>query len=1170
MIRYDLYSNIASSDHGLQHFPSLQDLVENLRLSGLDTRFTRVQQREEGEMNMASAKFGGGVKVKSSAVKMVPPEQSLTGLLTWLRTATTRIDRGLHVDLERVRQTNGAPLIIARALTQGHAVFVSGLDAPSWARMVAKPDMTGEKIPDVLARLPEAQGEYLQRRVRSAGFYPMLKPLLGLSFLGPSLRERINKLYQSRDNGQLQDLPEPAVINLGLISDGLERYQKLIDQFYGMLSTAEAGGELPFLFDLLVQEIPFAAVMDKLSPFLLEGRREHIRDNRGLVHELRIAMKQQGAEKRQEFQEAMVSLVLGARLEKDPGVYLKASRLRHRTPEIVDALSVPRRLFLAYKAVADAEPAAEPTAPASVPLKQSLFEMVVQITYQAQYNHSYRENQVPPHASIARELLAMMVFDTFNIGQLKGLNPALPPRGVAKGLADKTPLARGEADKLKEPLERALYPLAAVGAKLAKVLGSKFKDADQQKKTEQFSVYLRGGTSLLSFTNYVLGTAKVDPLLRRAVAEAGRLLGTKVVESADKIFTVQAPDQPAKQARIIQGYVPLFNREDSSPFPVRSRPELLMLGYQHLYLLRVSAIVRRYLSQKIKYLYERFANRLFEVIYRHVIWSQNLSLSRRQLGEMLIEGGVLERERLRDFGYGLDMDAATENENPWLKFRAEEEGEQQASVPITPEVVEQNYRKAHQRAVQLLKSYAAAKAPDGTPSSCKGAIFRVSEKEPLLSLTHPSLRAALAASTESAALAAELTDWLKASKDAVLGKEEPLSSLVLSLAGPHAFLSLLKESHTITLDGHSVNVRLIAAWELEGDDLDPPSQSFHALLRTHLDPQANSPAGAPLRQVVADLREYHAARTEVVAMASAIFVDQALKETVLRLVVPAQPVAKDLIKIPEGRVLCLGTSSFDQGKFSRLVQRPDRKDVYATLSEMASRLMRLQRLREEFDFYRAMIADIQGIISSFSVSYETAYMQVYSRALTRLDQALSVRPEDISRGDLAQIETTAKEVSTILRDIYEQERSLGLRDRWLNRTMIALRQLRPNAKINFVETLFPNAADTATPQQQQPLQPQAPAEDSGEGGEAREREFQTFRDRMLNAIQFREWMAPKGVIVLSPSNTQQKLTMHLLDQLYQLKGVYIPILVNTASCDTFIDALLTRIPPHRLFNLNEM
>jgi hypothetical protein len=163
-----------------------------------------------------------------------------------------------------------------------------------------------------------------------------------------------------------------------------------------------------------------------------------------------------------------------------------------------------------------------------------------------------------------------------------------------------------------------------------------------------------------------------------------------------------------------------------------------------------------------------------------------------------------------------------------------------------------------------------------------------------------------------------------------------------------------------------------------------------------------------------------------------------------------------------------------------------------------------------------------------------------------------------------QIETCAREVGAMLRDIYEQERSLGLRDRWLNRTLIRLRQLRPNARINFVEQLY----------ERSPTEEAAAKAERQEGGESiaegKSSEFQTFSERMRNAIEFREWMAPKTVIVLSPSNTQQRLTMHLIDQLYRLKGIFLPILVNIAGCESFVDALLTRIPPHRLFNLNEM
>jgi hypothetical protein len=1076
------------------------------------------------------------------------------------------VDRGLHVDVERVRQTNGAGLAIGRLIEHGRVAFVSGLDLSGWARLTAVPDFTGQRVPEALAGRPDAQGEYLQRRMRPAGFFPMIKPLVALSFLPQELRDHLTRLISARDNSKLQELTEPQVINLGLISDGLERYQKLFDQFYVLVATAEVTGELPMLFDLLVQGIPFPAVCKAMLPFVLENRMNLVRDTRLLVNEVRIGLRQADVAKRQDFQDALASLVLGSRLAQDPAIYLQSARLQPRGPDELEALGVPRRLYLSFVASVNAEPTGTPESPAPAALKQALFEMVVQLTYQAQYNHAFREGQLPPTVAVARDLLAILVFETFNIASLKALNPNLPAKGVAKGLADRTPVTWGEVMDVREPLEAVLYPLAGLGQRLAGAIHGKYKDADQQKKTSDLSLYLKSGIGLLSYTHYILGQAGLNPLMWQAALEAGRTLGLTVLESRDQVRAPQPVQTEGATDEVIQGYVVLMNQDDRTIFPLRARPELLVLAYRHLYLVRVARAARRFLSHKIIYLHERYGSRLFEVIYQHLVWGQNLRMSRRQLGEMLIEGRVLERERLRDFGYGGEsMPKATDNENPWLKHRGTPM-EENATHPFAGDRFEQTYRFAYNEFLQLIQDHATAAPPTrpGLPSACRILLHRLADKEHIYHLDHPTARAALAASAEALALGEVVVAWAQANREALLAPQERREAIQVELPGPLGFLGVLKEMHAVPVEEKPLAVRLVPAWEQLPEDLDPVSRSFYDTLRAALDGQSGSPQGVQLRQAIVALQSHRTAWGNLMHVSTVIFLDQALRDSLLRLIVPRAPLAKDLIKLPEGRVLCLGSSSFDQGKFSRLVARPERRDVYATLSDMASRLVRLQRLRDEFNFYRDLIADIQQIIANFNVSYETAYMQVYSRTLARLDQALSIAPEDLTRGDLAQIESCARDVSVMLHDIYEQERALGLRDRWLNRTLIRLRQLRPNARINFVEQLYErNAVEEA----------EAKAE-RNEGGdsiaEGKSSEFQTFSERVRNAVEFREWMAPKTVVVLSPSNTQQRLTMHLIDQLYRLKGIYLPILVNIAGCESFVDALLTRIPPHRLFNLNEL
>jgi hypothetical protein len=1169
MIRYDIYSNTASSDHGLQHFPVLQELVDNLRLSQLEVRFTRVQQREEGEMNLASAKYGGGVKVKGTAVKMMSPETHIKGLLGWVRTVAARVDRGLHVDIEKVRQTNGAPLAMARLQEEGRAVFVSGLDDGAWVRLTAVPDLTGGKIPDALAAHPEAQGEYLTRRVRPGGFYPMIQPLVQLAFLPPPLRERLTKILQTRDNSLIADLSEPTVINLGLISDGLERYQKLLDQFYVMLINADAGGDLPALFEFLTLDIPFPAVMQALDPVLMEGRKGTARDKRVLANDLRISLANSDALARQEFQSALLSLVLGARLAADPLIYLKATRLPRRSADELEALSTPRRMYLALReAVADAaRSGSDPAAPLPQSAKQVLFEMTVQITYQAQYQHVFRERAMPTGVAVARDVLAVLVFEHYDVGQLKSLKSNLPARGVAKSLAERTNVTWGEMRKIQESLEQLLFPVASQGQQLAAVIHGQYKDADQQRRTKELNLYLTGGVQVLTFTNYIVSRGALNPLMWQSLIEGGRRFGSTVLASRDEVRS-QTGEGQTRAETSTQGYVILMQGNQDTLFPVRTRPELLMHAYRRMYSGRVARAVRHFLAQKANYLHEKYGPLLFEVIHHHLLWNDHLRLSQKQVAQILIESRMFDKERLREFGFRAE-DAAqgAGEENPWLSYNPDlAEGQPH---PFTPESLEKAYRSAYGGLVALLKEYEKAPPPaePGAAASCAAALGRLASQDSLFYWDSPAARQALAACREAQALSALVLQWLQAGKDTLLAKKEQAETIEITLPGPLAYLALLKEGHQVKVDETQISVRLVAAPEGATENLDPISKSFCEALKA-----ATEQPGAELGLALRLLQAHDAAWNRLLQVAAVLFIDQTLRVTLMRAIVPAPPGPKDLMRLPEERVLCLGTSSFDQGKFSKIVARPDRRDVYATLSDMANRMMRLQRLREEMTFYRDLATEVRDLIANFNISaYEAAYMHLYSRALARLDQALSVRPEDMSLDDLAQIQNCAREISKMVREIYEQERTVRLRDRWLSRTIIRLRQIRPNARVNFADVLFDRTpADVKALAEAAAPNDGKPAAEGKTIGEGRSQEFQTFSERVRNAVEFTKWMAPKAVIVISPSNTQQKLVMSLIDQLYRLKGIYLPILVNIAGCDSYVDALLTRIPPHRLFDLNEL
>ncbi len=1214
MIRYEIYSNVASSDQGLQGQPALQELADSLRAQDVEARVVRVVQREEEAINLASSQFARGVNVRGTSVKTIPPEASLKGLLAWMRTVSARVDRGLHLHLDNVRQTNGAAILIAHVLAAGQQGFVSGLDGAGWARLTAAPDLTGQVVPKGLESNPQAKGEYLTRRTRPSGFWPMLHAVAELGILAAPVQARCAALAKSRDPQELAALPDPLVINLGLVSDSLERVNRLVEQFADLISTAEVSGELPLLFELITRDVPFPALLKRLLPLTLEAKRAGITSKRILINDVRIGLSN-GQGSKDQLRALLLPLVVQARALHDPAAYLAATRLAPKDADALAALANVRKLFLELKGAAkeqapgEQRPESEP-GQMQVPLaiKQRLFELVVNLIYLAQFTQTFRDGNPPPAVKEIRDLLSSLVFDVFNVAQLRALKPTVPAKGVARNLAEKVPLAWSELQANLESLEEGLYPYAAVSAALAQRIAGKFKNAREQERVDQLNEYLRGSVHLLRLSTYMVGQVGLNPASWQALLEAGRSLGLTVYGARDEVRRGVGSSAAVPEGEIaLQGTVLLMQREDSRLFPLRARPELIMLAYRYLLRTQVAVETRAFLSHKLNYLVNRYHAGLFEVLYQHLTWDSLLKLSRRQLWEILTQSKVLDAERLKELGYQAAEDArSTEGENPWL---ASPQARPDAAAPATAlqgDALEHGYRDAYNRFLELQQRFTATKAPPATggPVSLRTALSELFGSGEVFSPHDPAVRKRLAGTLEAEALAQAFVVFL-GKNASLLGGQEPEEAFELILPGRLATLTLLKDRFTVTVGENARLIRLVPAAGRPDTgaglaELDPTTRAVAEFFAPLVGGGASSlPDAEPhLRQLAPSLpvlSAYRAAWAGLLHVSSVAFIDQALRETVLRLITPAPPAAKDLVKLPEEQVLCLGASSFNQAKFHRVVARVDRKDAFLTLSEMAGWLARLQRLREEFRYFRDLIGDIHAIIRSLNLSvFEAAYVMNFGRALQLLDDALLVRAEEMRAPDLQRIQERARAVSLMLREIYDQESALRMRDRWLNRIITELKRQRSNVRINFVDALWeasagatkdsaakegaakdgaarsgakPDAAATGGPGMGASPPDKADAEPARD---AREAEFQTFSERVRQCIEFRQRMGQKRVVILSPANTQKALTLNLIDQLFRLKGLYLTVMVDTSSADSFSWDLLSRVPPHRLFDLGAL
>ncbi len=1170
MIRYEVFSNVVSSEVGLHDYPVLEDLQDSFALKDVETRFVRQVAREEAQINVANPQFAKGVTVHETAVKALHPETTLKGCLRWAKTVTARPDRGLHLQLEKVRTTNGGGLVLQQIARAGQMAFLTGMENGKRERLVAEPDITLAKIPPEIAESKELLTEYLARAGRPTSFFGVLQQIQELDFLPPSFLNSVGAAVKSRDAAALKTFGDAQVVNVGLISDALERYQKLLEQFFHLMETGEIGGDLPVFFNMLTLSIEFPALKEALLPFTLENKRDSVVGKRSLGNELRIGLARADSGSRAAFKRVFFSLFLRSRLAEDPGLYRGACWLHSADAEETEVLTANRAHFLAVRSQIGGHLSGrhDPAAAAPLPLKQAVFEMVVSLTYQGQYTVRHKEGLVPKKAGLARDILACCTFGSFEIAQLRKLNPNLPVRGVAKNLAGRVPLTVGEIGEMVSNLYQAMYPYAGIAEEVAGGIRTKFREREIQRKASNLSAYLEGSHPLLRFTNYVLGREGQTPAMRSALLAAGACLGQTVLASRDQIKNREVLEKLQQEPDLkIEGYVSLLFAEGSELFPLGAEPRALAAGFRHLFTERVVHLARRFIGKKITYLYGRYGGGLFEVIYQHMTWHHRLRLSRYQLGMILYRGKVLDQSRLKEFGFVAGaMENGHQHDNPWLHAR--EEGEEGGEKPSAGqefgvEAIQAGFQAAFDKLEALIEKCrqggtAAGAGSIKTLPAVLAGLWEAGEADPSGIVFQEEIAKSDAAHLLWKTVQAVLSGHL----EEVVPPDSEGEAIDLALPGGLALLAMLKDTHSFNVAGKDLLFRLRPAPERKPEQLEPGSRLVAEELLRRL---AKKGAGGadPLRQALDLLANYNRQWNAALQVSMIVLTGLMVRETTATLARPAPPAPGEVAGMAPEKVMCLGMSSSDQPKFHRFVKRLDKHDGYATISQLASWLVRFSRLREEMEDFRDVGTDIREIIGGLNFSvFDAPYLKRYAKKLEELDQILAIRPEDLALEDLAKIEGTAKELEDMTAEIFAQERSVGLRDRWLGKVTIRLRGLRPNTELNFVHRLFERSV--APP----PVEGEEAAPDAAPG--RKKEDYQTFSERVRNVIEYRRRLMEKEVFVLSPGRSQGRLTINVLDQLFRLKGLFVALLVDASNAEEFIGQLRTRLPPHRLFSIGDL
>ncbi|MDH4121775.1 MAG: hypothetical protein OEV94_08745 [Deltaproteobacteria bacterium] len=1133
MIRYELYSNAASSDQGLVNTPWLMDLVDRLAARGVETFIHLQRYQQTGEINLANEKYGKGVTAKTTTLKHLRPESFLKGSLEWLRAVGPRPERGMHLDFNGIRATNGGVLLLEPLLKHNQWAFISGVENGLWERLISPVDLTLAQAPKTIRRSTALKQDFMERGARAASMLPLLRDMAEVDFLPEEARKKFTRMADAASLEAEGGLTEGEVVNLLLLAETRDRYALLFAQFLEALLEDENSAETAPLLDLLTQGVSLVELKLRLGDFLLPGRAALVADKKTLAHELRIGLLQMEPE-RDRFLRQLELLVLRKRLDRDPYLYARTVPLAHPTLEYLEVASPLRKFLVKLERT--------PRPPANRVLQDEtrfdLMKQTVELTYLGDYGNRRPMDQLPPRAMAARSLLGGFLLKHFDITKLHSLNPKVPSTGVAKNFAQKIPLTAEDLEQVVTRLGEMLFGKDGWEKTLAEQLTQAQSARSQQEKTGQMRRFLTGAHHLLPLTNYRLarGTTPAD----HAVAAAGQLLGLSVGSDG--------PAHPLEENKLGRGVVDLSRHEIGTLLGAKTPSAVLAPAYQALMTRRIVQLTRRFIAHRLESLFKTHQNQLFDRIHHHLVWEKGLNVSRNQLALLLFRQGVFDKVRLKAYGFdpgslhpGETEPQAQErgrrHEDPFLLPQRQEEGAED------PRFHSARLEEAHRRALEAFtqrladtRARALQEGKQGQEGVNAVLVLLAESGTPNPAETRAAHR--LAATPQADALWALIEKQLAPLAQSMPGSPPQGDSpgeAEFFLPRPLAPLAWLCSSRTLRLGEASWTVELSPHWAERPEELPPAS----ARLATGLAAALSRPEGGPTAQALAALTGWREDWAALVRTTSLSLLGALLAETVLKLSRPGPPTLEDTARLPAEQVLLLAATSSDHGRFKEVHPSHKNRESLATLSEVASWLARFPRLEEEFDLYRTQVEEVLEQYRRFGLSlWEAPHMAAWASRLETLAQALAVAPEFLDEAGLTAIQQAARQAAVMARENHQKEQGLRMRDRWMTRLSLRIKAVRPEGRLNFMEDLFAEEAD-----------------------------HQTFTLRSKEVLAIRHRLEKKTVFVLAPLANQRAMTLGLVEQLYRLKGLFTVIWVDISNADSLADELRGWIPPHRLIEL---
>jgi hypothetical protein len=1157
----EIISNQLEGGFSKPNHPEMAELIDSMRLLGMDVNLKKKSYSEKEEINIASKKFASGVKAKTTVTRETLADTHLTTLADMSRLFKNTNNRVLHLNFRSLTLPSGGLILAQFCHKQGIPVFITGLDKSWQTKLTFQVDPEFNNVPLELQGHDELQEEYRKRSGKKTLVGNITRALLNLPILPKKLQKKIS-IFINESKAPFEVFSEPEMINMMIASEYISRYQTIIDQFFQHLYEQEySWSRLLNEFEFLLFGISFKILKDRFfhlvpKDYLLEIARNSEPDpsnHEKLLYYVRAYLKSlpHDHEDRRKFKSAFLGLFYFYRFQQDPELHHQLIFMETREAVETEFLQERKIFYKNFSSIAEQAGAKAEHEEIPAPIKEILFEELLKLFFLANFIEKRSGENLDRKEIMAREVLqAFQLFCMFMIDARK-VKPTKNIKGLAKVYAQQHTVRWGEIPLLMRSLSQYISPLEST------LLLLKEKVAETAQATQQASLnktsqqYMTSALRVLPKLRFrVVFPVEISRMEKSALNSSLHQLGVQISEN------LRYKELADPSAEIFKESINKI--EVSTEFQTHG-PEVdpiwIYRAYQRFLENAVVNAYRQLTHGQVDSLFQSYGNHLFYRLYSILVIRGQIYIDYHQFAAILIRAGNLKKEQLYKYGYDQEFAASYKNIKDAFYFPKDLSRPPESITMQSPAKLTEVIRESAHKFANLVKSLNAVlrKSKNEEEIWIIKQIFRL-HKEGTYDLWSAPSRKILDSSLYSERFWDMVRSIFEENDEFLEGVK---SRVVIFLRPELQFLENFKMTENLEISDKAFEVVLECNLSKKDDQYDTFSEKINSILISWRTNKIYPPTIRDMEKISRIIQLHQIKWIELQQASGMYLAKEIVSQTVYREKEGPRLNLKALKGLDDSWKLMVGTPLRDPSQFPypELLRKALDKNNYMTVAEFAGKVQELKDTVQELVYYTDFIKDLEDSFAEIpQVKNAPKGVRLLRKRLRDLELLFAKNLDDYEDKDLGDIETAASDILKLLYVTQKEETSVPMRYRFVNRALNSFNYKRKGNSVKELNKLIKSTADQSV---------------TADGG-SKSNTHKAFASQLEANIKFYNILNSKTFFFFFPLYNHVQYMKVALENLLYFKGISTNMYVDISSSESLFDPLLGYLPPQKLVNMKEL